>query len=79
MSELVVYCVPKTFTPAMMTDMLNGKEESAEIMSSFNESRARKLMVEMHQQKFQALHQRRLSRIYPKVFRLFFLRISTHN
>lgn len=62
MSDLVVYCVPKAFTLAQVFSQV---QEDSSRMTSFNESRARNLMVDKHQQKFQVYHQRYFSRVYP--------------
>ena len=67
MSDLVVLCVPKPFTPFMLRNMDEETSNDCTEMSSFNESRAKAYMVESNQQKFQTFHQKHLSRIYPKV------------
>ena len=79
MSELVVYCVPRKFTPLMLRNIKDeGKKAPFYVMSSFNEIRAKNWMTAPkyldpqafehrleQQQDFQVYHQRILSRIYP--------------
>ena len=85
MSDLVVYCVPRKFTPFMLRDIkVEAKNAPFYVMSSFNESTAKNWMTApkhqldpqtfeerlARQQDFQVYHQRILSRIYPKGTRI---------
>ena len=76
MSDLVVYCVPRKFSPTMLKDLkTEAKKLPFYYMSSFNETRAKDLMTApkfldsqiIQQKDFQVYHQKILSRIYPKV------------
>ncbi len=69
MSDLVVYCIPRTFTPTVLAQIVSETAQDCKMMSSLNESKAKTYMVEHHPQKFQSYHQRQLTRIYPKASR----------
>ena len=67
MSDLVVYCVPRRFSPDVLANVLNQVEEDSKLMSSFNENSAKVYMINENTRRFQEFHQRHFSRIYPKV------------
>ncbi len=71
LSELVIYCQSVPFTASVENDVVNFIEGPCTALSSFNETKAKSVMVEHNRMAFQRHHQRQLSRIYPKVLTYF--------
>ena len=67
LSDLVVYCQSVTFSASVENDVVNFLDGPCTSLSSFNETKAKSVMVEHNRMAFQRYHQRQLSRIYPKV------------
>ena len=75
LSDLVVYCQSVTFSASVENDVVNFLDGPCTSLSSFNETKAKSVMVEHNRMAFQRYHQRQLSRIYPKVSICCFLSI----
>ena len=71
MSELVVYCKSTRLSEDVLLKITNFELEAngrCEHMISFNETKAKNLMVDANRRQFQRFHKKYLSRTYPKVF-----------
>ena len=75
LSDLVVYCQSVTFSASVENDVVNFLDGPCTSLSSFNETKAKSVMVEHNRMAFQRYHQRQLSRIYPRVSIYCFLSI----
>ena len=71
MVELMVYCKAVSFSRGALKSTIEFADfGNCEVeMNSFNEDRAKELMVEGHRTAFQWRHRKYLSRVYPKVSR----------
>ena len=69
MVELMVYCKAVSFGRDALKSTIGFADfGNCEVeMNSFNEIRAKELMVEEHRPAFQWRHRKYLSRVYPKV------------
>ena len=69
MAELMVYCKAVPFSHGALNSTIGFADfGNCEVeLNSFNEDRAKELMVEGHRTAFQWRHRKYLSRVYPKV------------